>query len=84
MVTLTRGVVEKYRELSKRLADPSMLSKLRSLFKRQYTIKELLEWLHEKVKWSKGNIKRHSDPVEIIAYGKGDAESSAFCVRLSA
>jgi transglutaminase-like putative cysteine protease len=71
MVTLAQEAVEKYRELSKRLADPSMLSKLRSLFERRYTIKELLEWLHEKVKWSRGNIKRHSDLMEIIAYGKG-------------
>jgi transglutaminase-like putative cysteine protease len=71
MVTLTREVVEKYRELSRRLADPSMHSQLRSLFERRYTINELLEWLHKKVKWSKGNIKRHSDPMEIIACGKG-------------
>jgi hypothetical protein len=62
MVTLTREAVEKYRELSKNLTDPTMLSKLRSLFERRYTVKELLKWLHEKVKWSKGNIKRHSDP----------------------
>lgn len=71
MVTLAQEAVEKYRELSRRLADPSVLSQLRSLFERRYTINELLEWLHEKVKWSRGNIKRHSDPLEIIAYGKG-------------
>jgi hypothetical protein len=71
MVTLTSKAIEKYRKLSRRLNDHAMLSKLRSLFDRRYTIEELLEWLHEKVKWSKEDIERHDDPLEIIAYGKG-------------
>ena len=63
--------VEKYREVSVRLADPSLLSELRGLFERRYTLVELLVWLHGKVEWSKGDIVRHNDPMEIIAYGKG-------------
>jgi transglutaminase-like putative cysteine protease len=63
--------LEKYRELSDKLAHPSLLSELRGLFDRRYTLAELLEWLHEKVEWSKGDIVRHNDPLEIIAYGKG-------------
>ena len=63
--------VEKYREVSEKLARPSLLSELRDLFDRRYTLVELLEWLHGKVKWTEGDIIRHNDPSEIIAYGKG-------------
>jgi len=71
MVIQTSKAVEKYCQLSKRLNDPTMLSELRNLFDRRYTIKELLEWLHERVQWSKENIERHEEPLEILAYGKG-------------
>ncbi len=63
--------VEKYREISKKLIDPSLLSKLRSLFERKYSLTELLMWLHSRIQWSKGDIVRHNDPLEIITYGKG-------------
>jgi len=63
--------IEKYRKLSKQLIDPSLLLELRKLFEREYTLTELLEWLHRKVKWSKGKITRHNDPRRILAYGKG-------------
>jgi len=63
--------VEKYREISEKLANPSLLSELRGLFERRYTLVELLDWLHGKVEWNKGDIIRHNDPLEIIAYGKG-------------
>jgi len=71
MVRPTRKSIEKHREISMRLADPSLLSKLRNLFERRYTLVELIEWVHKTVKWSKENIVRHNDPLEIIAYGKG-------------
>jgi peptide-N4-(N-acetyl-beta-glucosaminyl)asparagine amidase len=32
---------------------------------------ELLDWIHERVKFDKGNIARHNDPKEILAYGRG-------------
>jgi hypothetical protein len=63
--------IEKYRKLSKKLADSSLLLELRKLFERRYTLTELLEWLHEKVKWNKGKITRHNDPIKILTYGKG-------------
>ncbi|MGQ9565190.1 MAG: transglutaminase-like domain-containing protein [Candidatus Bathyarchaeales archaeon] len=63
--------IEKYRRISKKLADPALLFGLRKLFARKYSLEELLNWLHEKVKWEKGDMLRHYDPLEIIAYGKG-------------
>jgi len=32
---------------------------------------ELLDWVHRRVEWSRDDIARHSNPTEIIAYGKG-------------
>jgi hypothetical protein len=66
-----KRTIEKYKEISVRLADPSLLSKLRDLFERAYTVEELLDWLHKNVQWSRANIQRHNDPMEIIAHGKG-------------
>ncbi len=71
MSAVPRSCVEKYRRFSQKLANPNVLAELRNLFEREYTLPELLEWLHHKVKWSKGNIKRHNAPMEILAYGKG-------------
>lgn len=63
--------IEKHREISRKLTNPSLLSELRELFERRYTLVELLDWLHGKLKWGEGDIIRHNDPIEIIAYGKG-------------
>jgi len=63
--------LENYRKISIELANPSTLRQLRSLFERKYSLKELLDWVHSRLKWSKGNIVRHNDPLEILAYGKG-------------
>jgi hypothetical protein len=71
MVSLSRKAFEKYRELSKRLASQELHSELMSFFERRYTLAELLEWLHTKLKWTEGDIVRHNEPLEIIAFGKG-------------
>lgn len=71
MPPVPRESIEKYRQLSQKIADPQILIDLRDLFKRKYSLPELLEWLHSKVKWDKGDIKRHNDPKKILAYGKG-------------
>jgi len=71
MVAQDSKSTQKYRELSQRLTEPSLLNELRSLFQRRYTLPELLDWVHEKVKLEKGNIDRHNDPREILACGKG-------------
>jgi len=71
MTLLKRDAIEKYRKISEKIIDPILLSKLRNLFERNLSLTELLEWLHEKVKWSNDDIIRHNDPIEILAYGKG-------------
>jgi len=71
MVVLGQESIEKYREISKKLTDPSLLNELRSLFQRRHALTELLDWIHARVEWSKENIARHNDPREILAYGKG-------------
>jgi len=63
--------VDNYRRISILLANPSTLRQLRSLFERRYSLNELLDWVHTRLEWSKGNIVRHSDPLEILDYGKG-------------
>jgi hypothetical protein len=70
-VSLELKSIDNYRRVSIALANPSTLRQLRSLFERKYSLNELLDWLHSKLKWSKGNIVRHNDPLEILAYGKG-------------
>jgi len=71
MSRISTESIEKYRKLSKKLTDPSLLLELRKFFEREYTLTELLEWLHRKLKWSNDEITRHNDPIKILAYGKG-------------
>lgn len=68
---MDQGAIEKYRSISQNLTNTSMLNELRKLFKRRYTLAELLNWIHAHVKWSKEDIERHNDPLKILAYGKG-------------
>ncbi|MCJ7422898.1 transglutaminase-like domain-containing protein [Candidatus Bathyarchaeota archaeon] len=63
--------IKKYTEVSVRLADPSLLLELKKSFERTYDLAELLVWLHGRMAWSDGDMVRHNDPLEIIAYGKG-------------
>jgi transglutaminase-like putative cysteine protease len=71
MRTVPRDSLEKYRQLSQKIATAQILAELRGLFETEYSLPELLDWVHVKVKWAKGNIKRHNDPKEILTYGKG-------------
>jgi len=71
MPTVSRDTIEKYQQLSQNLASPKVVNELEKLFEKKYTLSELLEWLHNKVKFDKGKIKRHNNPQEILAYGKG-------------
>ena len=71
MVVLDQESVENYLGLSKKLTDPFLLTELRALFERRYTLTELLDWIHQRVKWSKGNTARHDDPRKILSHGKG-------------
>jgi hypothetical protein len=71
MTALDQSVIDKYRCLSEKLADPVLIGKLSALFERRYTWVELLGWVHERLKWDNGEMERHNDPLEILAYGKG-------------
>jgi len=62
--------VEKYRMISINITNPSELNQLRRLFDRRYSLKELLDWMHARLKFTQEDIIRHNDPLEIIAYGK--------------
>jgi transglutaminase-like putative cysteine protease len=71
MTLLDQTAIEKYRKVSIEFANPVLIAKLRTLLERKYTLVELLDWIHEKVSWSDNEMERHSDPLEILAYGKG-------------
>jgi hypothetical protein len=70
MTLLDQNAVEKYRKISVSFSDSASMDKLRAFFSRKYTLIELLDWIHEKVGWSDGQIERHNNPLEILAYGK--------------
>jgi transglutaminase-like putative cysteine protease len=74
--------VDNYRKLSVQLANSSTLNQLRSLFDRRYSLDELLEWVHARLRFNKRDIVRHSDPLEILAYGQG--RCSEFSVLFTA
>jgi len=71
MTLLDQTVIEKYRKVSIEFTDSILISKLRTLLGRKYTLVELLNWIHEKVSWSNDQMERHDDPLGILAYGKG-------------
>ncbi len=71
MTTIDDESIDKYREISLGLAEPSVVTKLMAMFERRYTLSELLDWMHERLKFDKGDIERHNDPLEILAYGRG-------------
>lgn len=71
MTTVGRGAIEKYKRVSEKLADSALLAQLRALFDRNYTLVELLDWLHEKVNWDDGEIERRNEPLEILTYRRG-------------
>jgi hypothetical protein len=74
--------VDNYRRISIQLANPRTLKQMRSKFDRRFSPEELLEWVHARLKFNNGNIERHSDPLEILAYGQG--RCSEFSVLFTA
>jgi Transglutaminase-like superfamily len=64
-------IVEKYRTISINITNPTELNQLKRLFESKYSLKELLDWIHARLKFTQEDIIRHNDPLEIIAYGKG-------------
>jgi transglutaminase-like putative cysteine protease len=74
--------VDNYLKISIQLANPQTLKQLSGLFDRRCSLEELLEWVHDRLKFNKGDIVRHSDPLEILAYGHG--RCSEFSVLFTA
>ena len=68
---VTEEALQRYTELSYKLARKELHVTLMGFFERRYTISELLAWLHATVKWTEGSIIRHNDPLQIINFGKG-------------
>lgn len=72
MVSLDQKAIRKYQKISKTIANPRLISQLRKLIpEEQHSLEELLNWLHIVLKWSKEDITRHNNPVDIMNYGKG-------------
>jgi hypothetical protein len=71
MVSVCQESIDKYRVLSRQLHDPDLLDKLKTQFHRKYTLPELLDWMHNRLKFDRGNIERHNNPLEILACGRG-------------
>lgn len=71
MPEVGQAAIDKYREISRQLAEPKKISEVKGLFERTYSLDELLNWLHSKLRWSKGQITRYTDPLAILQYGKG-------------
>jgi len=64
-------IIEFYRGLSKKLKDKSLIRRLQIYFQKKQSLPELLEWIHQRIKFNKGRILRHEDPIDVIEYGHG-------------
>jgi transglutaminase-like putative cysteine protease len=64
-------IVAMYRRISRRIHDDSLMNRLGAFFHKRQTLQELLEWTHSRVRFNKGSIERHEDPMAIIEYGQG-------------
>lgn len=71
MLSTELDAFKKYEKVSKQLTDQKTLLALRKLSEGICTLRELLDWLHQRLRWDKGEITRHSDPLAILEYGKG-------------
>ena len=71
MLSTELDAFKKYEKISKQLTDSKMLSQLKRFSEGTCTLQELLDWLHKRLHWDKGEITRHCDPLAILEYGKG-------------
>jgi hypothetical protein len=58
-------------EVSKRINDDGIKLDLRNRFDRSYNYTELFLWEHQHLNFTWDKIERHTDPIEILNYGKG-------------
>jgi hypothetical protein len=72
MVTkLDREIIEFYKGLSEKLKKKSLIRRLQINFHKEQSLPELLEWIHQRIRFNKGHILRHEDPIDVIEYGQG-------------
>ena len=71
MPDIGQEAITKYRELSRQLADPKLNAELKRILGQTYTLEEMLDWLHARLRFIKEPIARHNDPLAILRYGKG-------------
>jgi hypothetical protein len=72
MVTkLDREIIEFYKGLSEKLKKKSLIRRLQIYFHKEQSLPELLEWIHQRIRFNKGHILRHEDPIDVIEYGQG-------------
>lgn len=64
-------------EITQNINDPKIKTELRSKFDRDYNYTELFLWEHENLNFTWEEIERHTDPIEILEYGKGRCEEFA-------
>ena len=72
-------IVEKYRTISINIANPPELKQLRSLFERRYSLQELLNWMHDRLKFAKGDISGTTILWRYSIMAREDAANSASC-----
>lgn len=72
MASSENRTLKRYTEISIEITKPTALAKLRQCFPKQnYTYTELVGLVHTVLRFDKGKIKRHENPLEIVAYGRG-------------
>jgi hypothetical protein len=71
IVSSNSKVVEKYRAISVNITGRSELKQLSRLFERRYSLKELLDWMHARLEFSREDIVRHNDSLKMLDYGRG-------------
>jgi len=60
-----------HRKVAQSLTDETLQKELRAQLNSEYSYLELLGWEHSRLNYTKENIPRHDNPLEIIAFGKG-------------
>lgn len=60
-----------YRSITNDLEQNNVKAELRALFDRDYNYTELIKWEKDHLNFTWDKIDRHTNPLEILEYGKG-------------
>ncbi|MDH5449270.1 MAG: transglutaminase-like domain-containing protein [Candidatus Bathyarchaeota archaeon] len=64
--------IKYHRKVAQSLTNDTLQKELRSrLNSTEYSHLELLDWEHNRLNYTKENIPRHDNPLQILAFGKG-------------